>query len=108
MPAALVSHALESGVETYGSPPVSCMFGIHLVIVVHRFFVVPGHRQLQFFHSFRETYKFDGDLLVVEQICALENDTKGPFSDLLAHSVMYTNNVRRGGCHDGSGGREDR
>jgi len=39
------------------------------------------------------TYEFDGDLLVVEQVCALEDDAERTFTDLLADPVMHTNNV---------------
>ena len=41
----------------------------------------------------RERYEFDGDLLVVQEVGALENDTKGAFTDLLAHTVVDTHYV---------------
>lgn len=46
-----------------------------------------------------KTHEFDGDLLAVKQIGAFKNDTKRPLSDLLAHSVVYADNVGRGGSH---------
>ena len=45
------------------------------------------------------TYKFDGHLLVVEQIGAFENDTKGALADLLAYSVVDTDDIAAGGRH---------
>lgn len=33
-------------------------------------------------------YEFNGDVLVVEQIGTLENNTKGALADLLAHTVV--------------------
>lgn len=47
------------------------------------------------------TYEFDGDLLIVQQVGALENDTKGTLSDLLADAVVYADNVARRGSHRG-------
>lgn len=38
-------------------------------------------------------FKFDGYLLVVEKVCTLENDTKRALSDLLPHSIVYTDDV---------------
>lgn len=45
------------------------------------------------------TYEFDGDLLVVQQICSLEDHTKRSLSNFLPHSVMHTDDVGRRGCH---------
>lgn len=42
------------------------------------------------------TYKFDGHLLVVQQVGTLKDDTKGTFTNLLSHSVVDTHYVRRG------------
>ena len=42
----------------------------------------------------RYTYEFDRDLGVVQEIGALEDDTEGSLSNLLADSVMYTDDVR--------------
>lgn len=39
------------------------------------------------------THKFDGNLLIVQQIGTLEDDTEGTLSYLLAYSIMNTNNV---------------
>lgn len=39
------------------------------------------------------TYEFDGDLLVVQQIGALEDDTKGTLANLLPHPVMDADDV---------------
>ena len=41
----------------------------------------------------RETYEFDGDLLVVQQVCSLENYTKRTLSDFLADSIMDTDDI---------------
>lgn len=41
----------------------------------------------------RGTDEFDGDLLVVEQIGAFEDDTKRTLTDLLAHTVVDTHYV---------------
>ncbi len=42
---------------------------------------------------YASTYKFDGYLLVVEQIRAFENDTEGTLAYLLAHPVVNTHDV---------------
>lgn len=47
----------------------------------------------------RNSYKFDGDLLVVQEVGALKDDTKGAFTDLLAHTVVDTHHIRRRGGH---------
>jgi len=39
------------------------------------------------------THKLDGDLGVVQQIGALEDDTKRTLPDLLAHPVMHANDI---------------
>lgn len=39
------------------------------------------------------TYKLDGDLLVVEEVCAFEDDAKGAFTDLLPDPIMHTDNI---------------
>jgi len=46
-------------------------------------------------HSRAETYEFDGDLLVVQQICSLEKNAKGTLSYFLADPIMDTNDIRR-------------
>lgn len=50
-----------------------------------------------------KAYEFDGDLLVGEQVGALEDDTKGAFTDLLADAIVHAHHVGGGGGH---GGRE--
>jgi hypothetical protein len=40
------------------------------------------------------TYEFDGDLLVVQEICAFENDTEGSLSNFLPNPVMNADDVR--------------
>lgn len=47
----------------------------------------------------RETNKFNGNLLVIQQVGPLKNDTKGTLSNLFAHSIVNTDHVRRGGRH---------
>lgn len=49
----------------------------------------------------RRTHEFDGDLLVVQQVGAFENDTERTFTNLLANSVVDTHNVRRRRSHCG-------
>ena len=62
---------------TYGILPGSCKFGIHRAIVAHRFSLVPGPSQYLLGYVIEgSTYEFDCDLLVIQQICALEYDTK--------------------------------
>ena len=39
------------------------------------------------------TYEFDSDLLVIEEVCAFENDAKGALANLFAHAIMYANDV---------------
>ena len=49
----------------------------------------------------RRTYEFDGNLLVVEEVGTLKDDTERTLSDLLSHSVVYTDDVggrRRSHC----------
>lgn len=46
-----------------------------------------------------ETYKLDGDLLVVEQVCAFEDDTKRTLSYLLSHSVVHTDDIAAAARH---------
>jgi hypothetical protein len=43
--------------------------------------------------------EFDGDLLVVEQIGALEDDAERALSYLLADAVVHTDNIGGGGGH---------
>lgn len=41
------------------------------------------------------TYEFDGNLLVVQKVGTLEDNTKGALANLFAHSVVHAHNVRR-------------
>jgi hypothetical protein len=41
------------------------------------------------------TYEFDGDLLVVQEVGALENDTERTLSNLLPDPVMDADDVGR-------------
>ena len=52
-------------------------------------------------------YKLDGDLLVVQQVCTFEDHTERPLSNLLANTIMYTNNIGRRGGHRGRGFEEE-
>lgn len=40
-----------------------------------------------------ETYEFDGDLLVVQQVGAFEYDTKGALSNLLPDAIVHTDDI---------------
>jgi hypothetical protein len=40
-----------------------------------------------------QTYKLDGDLLVVEQVCAFEQNAKGALSNLLADAIVHAYDV---------------
>lgn len=40
------------------------------------------------------THKFDGHLLVVQEVGALKNDTKRTLADLLTHTVVDTHYIR--------------
>lgn len=46
------------------------------------------------------TYEFDSDLLVVQEVGALEDDTKGSLANFLAHTVVNTHHIRRRGGHE--------
>lgn len=39
------------------------------------------------------THEFDRDLSVVEQVVALKNDTKAALANLLADTIVYTDDV---------------
>lgn len=39
------------------------------------------------------TYEFDGDLLVVQEVGSLEDNTKGALADLLPHSVVNADDI---------------
>lgn len=40
-----------------------------------------------------QTYEFDGDLLVVQQVGAFEYDTEGALSNLLPDAIVNTNDI---------------
>jgi hypothetical protein len=40
-----------------------------------------------------ETYEFDGDLLVIQQVCPFKNNPKRTLSDFLADPIMDTNDI---------------
>ena len=51
-------------------------------------------------HKISPTYKFDGDLLIVEHVSALEENTERAFTNLLPDTIVHANHVRGGiGCH---------
>lgn len=41
----------------------------------------------------RLTYKFDGDLLVIQEVCSLEDHTKRTLSDFLTHTVVNADDI---------------
>lgn len=72
------------------------MFGTHRGVEGHRFSGVPvlwnqPVRSIELMEGL--TYKFDSDLLVIQEIGALENHTKRSFTDFLAHTVVDTHHV---------------
>lgn len=86
---------------THGTQPESCTFGTHHEVEGHRSSLVPamvsvllgmvcgqGQRKAA-------TYKLDSNLLVVEKICAFENDAEGTLSNLFPNPVVHTHHVRR-------------
>lgn len=89
------------------------MCDIRLVVVEHHSFEVPVKAVSRAFtEQGREmdrrwvTHKLDCDLLVVQQIRSLEQDTERTLADLLSHAIMHTDDVRRRRGH-GSGGRQE-
>lgn len=42
------------------------------------------------------THEFDGDLLIIEHISALEENPKGAFADFLADAIVHANHIGRG------------
>lgn len=82
-------------VRTHDTRPGSCKFGTHLAVGAHHSFLVPNSiQQAVEMQNGGWAYEFDGDLLIVEQIGTLEDDTKGPLPDLLADAIMNANNIR--------------
>lgn len=51
---------------------------------------IPFHRE---YEEAEITYEFDGDLLVIQEVGAFENDTKRTLTDLLTHTVVDTHYV---------------
>lgn len=92
--------------QTYGIRPGSCMFGTHPGAGEHRSYEAPEllvsiHVTLFDRQLTGGTYKLDGNLLAVQQIRPFKDHTKGAFADFLAHSVMDTDDIGRGGGHRG-------
>lgn len=55
-----------------------------------------------------KTHKLDSNLLVVQQVGALENDAKRALADLLADAVVHADDVRRGRSHGERAGARGR
>lgn len=82
---------------TYGSRQEFCMFDTHPSIGERRSFAVPKPVSSLIFTMHRKamaTHKLDGDLLIVQQVGALEDDTKRTLANLLPNPVVHTDNVR--------------
>lgn len=77
------------------------MSGIHHGAEEHRSFEVPGGNESvqNAVHSNDGAYEFYRNLLVVKQVCSLEDDTERALSNLLAHAIVNTNDVRRRRSH---------
>ena len=87
---------------TYDTQPRSYMSDIHPGVVEHRSFGVPVYVLVVQQATEKEndlTYKLDSHLLIIQEIGALENNTKRPFTNLLSHSVVDTHNIGRRGRH---------
>ena len=56
-------------------------------------FLIPGQPGRSPRRRGRGSYKFDGDLLVVQEVGALKDDSEGAFTDLLAHTVVDTHHI---------------
>lgn len=99
---------------TYDTQPRSYMSDIHPGVVEHRSFGVPVYVLVVQQATEKEhdlTYKLDSHLLIIQEIGALENHTKRPFTNLLSHSVVDAHNIGRRGRHwsnDPSVGRKGR
>ena len=70
--------------------------------MVHRSYEVPvSVSQVHILEVLNEdTHEFDGHLLVVQKVGALEDDTKGTLSNFLAHTVVDAHYIRRRRCHN--------
>lgn len=87
---------------TYDTRPRSYMSDIHRGVVEHRSFGVPVYVLVVQQATEKEhdsTYKLDSHLLIIQEIGALENHTKRPFTNLLSHSVVDAHNIGRRGRH---------
>ena len=99
---------------TYDTRPRSYTSDIHPGVVEHHSFGVPVYVlvvQQTTVTRHDLTYKLDSHLLIIQEIGALENNTKRPFTNLLSHSVVDAHNIGRRGRHwsnDPSVGRKGR
>lgn len=70
------------------------MFGTHLVIGAHHSFWVPSSIQHTVeCQNWEVADKFNGDLLIIQQIGAFKYDAKGSLSDLLADAIVNADDV---------------
>jgi len=74
------------------------MCDIRRVTGERRFFEVPGAECQRIGQRLPgiKTYKLDGNLLVVQEIGAFEDDAEGALSNLLADAIMHADHVGRG------------
>lgn len=82
--------------ETHDIPRASCTFDIHLVTEALPLYVVPFLSSTIMGHGstcIAEAYKFDGDLVVVQQVVPFKYDSETSFTDLLANAIMYAHHV---------------
>ena len=86
------------------------MCDTHLVVVERHSFEVPFDIISRAITGEVEwtvkTHKLDCDLLVVQQICSLEQNTERTLSNLLSYAIMHTHDVGRRRGH-GSGDRQE-
>ena len=86
--------------KTYGIRRESCRSDTHREVVEPHSSSVPvllvsTSRRLEPSGTMKDwTYEFYRNLLAVQEVCALENDTKGAFTNLPAHPVVHPNDVR--------------
>ncbi len=52
------------------------------------------------FKEEKVTDEFDGDLLIVEEICPFEDNAERALTNLLTDTVVHAHNVGRGRSHD--------
>ena len=101
-----VYAALRIGNRTDGIRRGSCRSDTHLVVVGHRFSLVPAVQSaLVETFQLRETgepYKLYSHLLVVEQICPFEYHTKRTLADFLSNPIVNADDIRRRRRHDKS------